>query len=89
MKKSKAFTAAALCAAVFSACSHSLATVDFNNAPDTERCQYMKEVCKEAQAFQGRYESMSPEEKKEAKAVLNAYTQQCEDAAMLCRMSLE
>jgi hypothetical protein len=89
MKKTKIFAGAALSIVIVGACSPKPAKVDFNNVPDNERCQYMKDACKEAQAFQGRYESMSPEEKKEAKVVLNAYIQQCEGAQELCRKSAE
>jgi len=88
MKKTQVFTAVALCAVLAAACAKTT-TVDFNNVPDNDRCQYMKDACKEAQAFQGRYERMSPEEKKEAKAILNAYIQQCEGAQELCRKSAE
>jgi outer membrane biogenesis lipoprotein LolB len=82
MKKSL-FFAAAICAALVWACAPKT-TVDFNNVPDNERCQYMKDACKEAVSFQGQYERMSAEEKKEAKAILNAYIQQCEGAQELC-----
>jgi len=91
MKKNQVLTAAAVCAAlVFAgACATKTTTVDFSNVPDNERCQYMKDACKEAQAFQSQYERMSPDEKREAKAVLNAYIQQCEGAQELCRKSAE
>lgn len=89
MKKSKIFAMMSLCAVVISACAPKTATVDFNNVPKTERCQYMKDACKDAQAFQDQYDGMSSEEKKDAKAVLNAYVQQCEDAQELCRKSVE
>lgn len=89
MKKSKTVTAAFICAAFISACAPKPVKVDFNKVPDTEFCQYMKDACKEAQAFQGKYERMSPEEKKDAKAILNAYIEQCEDAQELCRKSAE
>ncbi|GBU23313.1 hypothetical protein R80B4_03230 [Fibrobacteres bacterium R8-0-B4] len=91
MKKTKLFAASALCAAVIfaGACAPKTAKVDFNNVPDNERCQYMKDACKEAAAFQSQYESMSAEEKNEAKAILNAYIQQCEGAQELCRKSAE
>lgn len=89
MKKTQILTAAALCAVIVGACAPKTAKVDFNNVPDTERCQYMKDACKEAAAFQDRYESMSAEEKKEAKVILNAFIQQCEGAQDLCRKSVE
>jgi hypothetical protein len=89
MKKIKIIAAAALCAAIAGACASKTAKVDFNNVPDNERCQYMKDACKDAQAFQGQYERMSSEEKKEAKVILNAYIQQCEGAQELCRKSAE
>jgi hypothetical protein len=85
MKITKILTAAAMAFAF--ACAPKTAVIDFNNVPDTERCQYMKDVCKEAQAFQGQYEGMSAEEKREAKAVLNAYVQQCEGAQEMCKKS--
>ena len=89
MKKSKFFAVAAVCAAIVWACAPKTTTVDFNNVPNTERCQFMKDACKEAHAFQSKYESMSSEDKKEAKAILNAYIQQCESAQDLCRKSVE
>jgi hypothetical protein len=87
MKKAKLLAAAAICAALAGACSPKPATVDFNNVPDTEHCQYMKDACKEALAFQGQYERMNAEEKKEAKAILDAYIRQCEGAQELCGKS--
>ncbi len=89
MNKNKIFTALSLCAVIAAACAPKTTTVDFNNVPDNERCQYMKDACKEAQAFQSQYERMSAEEKKEARTVLNAYIQQCEGAQELCRKSAE
>jgi len=91
MKKPKIFTAAAICAALVFAgvCAPKTTKVNFNNVPDNDRCRYMKDACKEAQAFQDQYERMSSEEKKEAKAILNAYIQQCEGAQELCRKSVE
>jgi len=89
MKKSKLFATTVVCVAIISACAPKTTTVDFNNVPNTERCQYMKDACKEAQAFQGQYERMSAEEKQDAKAILNAYVQQCELAQDLCRKSAE
>jgi hypothetical protein len=89
MNKKQIFTAVAFCSIVASSCSPKPTKVDFSNVPDNERCQYMKDACKEAQAFQGQYERMSSEEKKEAKAILNAYIQQCEGAQDLCRKSAE
>jgi len=89
MKKALIIAAAAACAVAAGSCAPKTTTVDFNNVPDNERCRYMKDACKEAQAFQGQYERMSAEEKKEAKAILNAYIQQCEGAQDLCRKSAE
>jgi hypothetical protein len=89
MNKKQIFTAAALCAIAAGACSPKPTKVDFNNVPDNERCRYMKDACKDAAAFQEQYERMSAEEKKEAKAILNAYIQQCEGAQDLCRKSVE
>jgi hypothetical protein len=89
MKKIKIAAATFICAALLSACASKFTAVDFTKAPDTEHCQYMKDACKEAQAFQGQYERMNPEEKKDAKVILNACIQQCEDAVDLCRKSVE
>ena len=87
MKITKIFVAAVFCVAIVFACAPKTAVIDFNNVPDTERCQYMKDVCKEASAFQGQYERMSAEEKVDAKAILNAYVQQCEGAQEMCKKS--
>jgi len=88
VKITKILTITAIfCAAMAFACAPKTAVIDFNNVPDTERCQYMKDVCKEAQAFQGQYERMSAEEKRDAKAVLSAYVQQCEGAQEMCKKS--
>jgi hypothetical protein len=89
MKRIKIAAAASVCVAIVSACAPKATTVDFGKVPDTENCRYMKDACKEAQAFQGQYEHMNSEEKKEAKAILNAYIQQCEGAQDLCGKSAE
>ncbi|MDR0330919.1 MAG: hypothetical protein LBH93_04330 [Chitinispirillales bacterium] len=89
MKRVGIAVAAAVCALAAGACAPKATTVDFSNVPDTEKCRHMKEVCKEAQAFQSQYERMSAEEKRDAKAILNAYIQQCEGAQELCRKSAE
>lgn len=47
----------------------------------------MKDVCKEAQDFEGKYESMTPEEKKEFKNLLMVYRNQCSNALDMCRKS--
>jgi len=85
-----AVTAAALFCALAS-CGPKPVLLDLSgkDVPDNERCQFMKESCKEAQAFQGQYEQMSREEQEDAKAVLNAYTQQCADAQEMCRKTME
>lgn len=72
---------------VIGACASKTTLVDFNNAPDTHHCQFMKEICKEAESFQGQYESMSADEKEDAKAILNAYVQQCAAAQEMCKKS--
>ena len=89
MKKTKILAAALLCA--LAACGPKPVLLDLSgkNVPDNERCQFMKESCKEAQAFQSQYESMSKDEQQDAKAVMNAYTQQCQDAQEMCRKTME
>jgi hypothetical protein len=86
MKKAGISLAAACAAAVLS-CAPKAVQLDFSDVPDNERCRYMKEICKEAEAFHNRYQSMSKEEKEDAKAILNAYVQQCEGAQELCKKS--
>jgi predicted small lipoprotein YifL len=92
MKKTKissVIAAASLCA--LAACGPKPVLLDLSgkDVPDNERCQFMKESCKEASEFQNQYERMSPEEKQDAKAVLNAYVQQCQDAQEMCRKTME
>ena len=69
------------------ACAPKTTLVDFNNVPDTHHCQFMKEICKEAEDFQSQYQSMSNDEKEDAKAINNAYVQQCADAQEMCKKS--
>jgi len=92
MKKTKMSTVIAgafLCALTACAPKPVLLDMSGKDVPDNERCQFMKEACKEAQTFQSQYEQMSADEKQEAKAVLNAYVQQCEDAQAMCRKTME
>ncbi|MDR0305696.1 MAG: hypothetical protein LBI42_02545 [Chitinispirillales bacterium] len=90
MMKIKLLLTAGFCGLVVSACSPKTAlVVDFSNVPDTFHCQHMKDVCKEAESFQSQFLSMSGEEKADAKIILNAYVQQCEDAQEICRKSAE
>ena len=84
MKKSKFLTAAIFCTIIFS-CGSKTVQLDFTNVPDNERCQYMKDVCREAEKFQDEYSRMSREEREDAKAVLNAYIEQCTGAQEMCR----
>ncbi|MCL2219214.1 MAG: hypothetical protein FWC23_04955 [Chitinispirillia bacterium] len=88
MKTNKLPTALCLALAI-GACAPKPLLFDMNSAPDNERCNYMREVCKEARKFQSQYESMTREEKEDARAVMNAYTQQCEDAQQMCRQTVE
>ena len=55
--------------------------------PDTYQCQHMKEVCKEARAFESEYGTLSSDEKKDAENVLKAYRMQCNDALKMCEES--
>lgn len=55
--------------------------------PDTYQCNYMKDVCKESQEFEGKYQAMSSEDKKEFESLLMAYRKQCSDALSACKKS--
>ena len=68
-------------------CAGSSTFVDTSKLPDTYQCTYMKDVCKEAQDFQAKYDSMTPEEKKEFKNLLMTYRKQCNSALGLCQKS--
>ena len=63
------------------------AFVDTSNLPDTYQCTYMKEVCKEAREFEGKYAQLTPEEKKEFKTFLQTYQSQCNNALEACKKS--
>ncbi|MCL2689894.1 MAG: hypothetical protein FWE57_08635 [Chitinispirillia bacterium] len=87
IKKITFFSTAACCAFLIGACAPKKVLVDFNNVPDTHHCQFMKEICKEAEEFNRRFQSMSAEEKEDAKTINNAYVQQCADAQEMCKRS--
>jgi len=89
MKKMISIAAAACGALVVGACAPKTTLVDFNNVPDTHHCQFMKEICKEAEEFNRQFQSMSAEEKEDAKAINNAYVQQCSDAQAMCKLSAQ
>jgi hypothetical protein len=90
-KKTKILTAAAICAAMALACGGSGKTVhlNFNTVPDNERCNYMKDVCREAERFEAQFDRMSKEEKQDARTVLNSYIQQCADAQEMCKATID
>lgn len=83
----KALSIVTLSFLVFSGCAGSSSFIDTAKLPDTYQCNYMKDVCKEAQDFEGKYESMAPEEKKEFKNLLMAYRNQCSSALGACQKS--
>jgi hypothetical protein len=87
--KTAALTASVCGALAICACAPKTTLVDFSNVPDTHHCQFMKEVCKEAEEFGGQYQSMDDEEKQDAKTILNAYVQQCADAQEMCKKSAQ
>ncbi len=62
-------------------------TVDTSKLPDTYQCTYMKDICKEAQEYERKYNTMTPEEKKEFENILKAYHSQCNDALEMCKKS--
>ena len=88
MKHVKAFITAVCCAALWS-CAPKTVMLDFNNVPDNERCNYMKEVCKDAERFQAQFNAMNREEQQEAKVILGAYIEQCRGAHNLCRATMD
>ncbi|MDR3012769.1 MAG: hypothetical protein LBU70_06125 [Chitinispirillales bacterium] len=80
---------AAICAAAIAVCAPKAVTVDFSNVPDNEICQYMKDVCREAERFHAQFQQMNREEREDAKAILGAFAEQCEGAQELCRQTME
>jgi len=74
---------------LMAACAPKPVLFDVSNVPANDRCDYMKDVCKEAEKFQAKFESMTREEKEDAKAVMSAYSQQCKDAQDMCRQTIE
>lgn len=89
MKKMKIFAVAAVCASVIWSCAPKPLVVDFNKVPDNERCDYMKEVCREAERFQSQFETMSREEQQDARVILGAYVEQCEGAQRMCLATMD
>lgn len=83
----KALSIVILSFLAFAGCAGSSAFVDTAKLPDTYQCKSMKDVCKEAQEFEGKYESMTPDEKKEFKNLLMVYRNQCNNALDMCRKS--
>lgn len=73
----------------FAGCAPKTTIINLADLPDTYQCNYMKEICKEAEDFQRQYSKMSEEEKKESKTILNAYIDQCANAQDLCTKSAE
>jgi hypothetical protein len=83
----KTLSVLALSFLALTGCAGSSSFIDTAKLPDTYQCNYMKDVCKEAQDFEGKYESMNPEEKKEFKNLLMVYRNQCSNALDACRKS--
>ncbi|MFW5784557.1 MAG: hypothetical protein ACOCW1_00105 [Chitinispirillaceae bacterium] len=73
----------------FIGCAPKTTYINLSDLPDTYQCNYMKEICKEAEDFQRQYSKMSEEEKKESKTILNTYIDQCANAQDLCTKSGE
>lgn len=73
--------------AVMTNCASKTKYINTADLPDTYQCDYMKEICKEAQDFQRKYSQMSEEDKRESKTILNAYIDQCSNAQDLCEKS--
>jgi hypothetical protein len=87
MKKIIALTSAICGSLIIGACAPKTTLIDFNNVPDTPHCQSMKDICKEAEDFQRQFQSMTAEERQDAKTILNAYIQQCADTQVMCKKS--
>jgi hypothetical protein len=68
-------------------CAGSTSFVNTANLPDNYQCNYMKDVCKEAQEFEAKYAAMNPEEKNEFKTLLMTYRKQCSSALDECQTS--
>jgi hypothetical protein len=83
----KALFIVALVFLALTGCAGSSSFIDTAKLPDTYQCNYMKDVCKEAQDFEAKYESMTVEEKKEFKNLLMVYRNQCRSALDVCRKS--
>lgn len=75
------------CSLSFIGCAGNSSFVDTGKLPDSYQCNYMKDVCKEAQDFEAKYEAMNSEEKKEFKSLLFTYRKQCNDALKQCLKS--
>jgi len=77
----------AIAGIVIMGCAGSSTFVDTSNLPDTYQCGYMKDICKESQDFESKYEAMNPDEKKEFKNLLMVYRKQCSSALEECKKS--
>ncbi|MDR2577507.1 MAG: hypothetical protein LBC70_01665 [Chitinispirillales bacterium] len=87
--KIKVFAATAVCVALVLACASTKTVhLDFNNVPDNERCDYMKDVCRDAERFEAQFEQMGRDERQDARTILNAYIQQCADAQAMCQATM-
>jgi len=62
-------------------------TVEFGGGEKSYPCQYMKEVCAEADEFERKFTLLSKEEKEEMESVRQAYRSQCNGAIELCAAS--
>jgi hypothetical protein len=63
--------------------------IDLSKANDSYQCTYMKDVCREAADYEAKYQTMSAEEKKEMKTILDTYRSQCSNAIKMCNTSLK
>lgn len=68
-------------------CGGNSSFIDTSKLPDTYQCNYMKDVCKESQEFESKYQTMNSEDKKEFESLLMAYRKQCSDALDACKKS--
>ncbi len=53
----------------------------------TSECEYMDDVCEEAEQFRAQYTSMPADEKKDMKEMLIGLESQCEEAIVRCKKS--
>jgi hypothetical protein len=75
---------------IFFSCASTKDTITVNHSNSgvkTDECSLQEELCGEARDFQGIYDTLPDEQKKDMNAALNSYIEQCEDAKRRCNDS--